>query len=343
MHSQTIKPTPLFNPKKIARIRAIYSRGDGFKIREARYECELPRFGPGKFLKALQGKTMAFIGDSVARNQLESLLCLLSTVETPKQLQKDPENRFTTWEFPKHNFTLMALWSPYLVSSTERVVNGSATSSFDLHLDRVDPNWSEKLPLIDYAIFSDAHWFFRLNYLYEDSKLVGCVYCQSPNVPDLGPGLAIRKAFRAAFRAINDCRNCRKIFSFLRTYSPSHFENGTWNTGGGCNRKRPVGRDEVVGDSGPNWEYRKIQVEEIGIARSAGEESGNSFGVLDVTEIMSMRRDGHPGVHKGNKWMKDINDCIHWCLPGPVDVWNELLFELIKRQIRVSSESEVRL
>ncbi|GFP98900.1 protein altered xyloglucan 4-like [Phtheirospermum japonicum] len=54
----------------------------------------------------------------------------------------------------------MALWSPFLVSSTERVVNGSATSSFDLHLDRVDPKWSEKLPLIDYAIFSGAHWFF---------------------------------------------------------------------------------------------------------------------------------------------------------------------------------------
>ncbi|GFP98901.1 protein altered xyloglucan 4-like [Phtheirospermum japonicum] len=129
-----------------------------------------------------------------------------------------------------------------------------------------------------------------------------------------------------------------KIFSFLRTYSPSHFENGTWNTGGGCNRTRPVGRDEIVDESGPT--YRNIQVEEIGIA---GEESGNSFGVVDVTEIMSMRRDGHPGVHTGNKWMKGYNDCIHWCLPGPVDVWNELLFELIKRQIRISSETEVQL
>ncbi|KAL3629250.1 hypothetical protein CASFOL_026472 [Castilleja foliolosa] len=258
----------------------------------------------------------------------------VNEVETPNQLQKDPEDRFT-WEFRKHNFTLMALWSQFLVSSTERVINGSTTGGFDLHLDRVDPNWSKNLPLIDYAIFSDAHWFFRQNYLYENGKLLGCIYCQAPNVSSLEPGLAIRKAFRASFRAINDCKNCRKIFSFLRTYSPSHFEHGTWNNGGGCNRTRPTERDEIVDESGPDLEYRKIQVEEIEIAKSSGEESGNIFEVLDVTKIMSMRRDGHPGIHWGNKWMKGYSDCIHWCLPGPVDVWNGLLFELIKRQIRV--------
>ncbi|KAK6155166.1 hypothetical protein DH2020_009414 [Rehmannia glutinosa] len=302
--------------------------------------CELPRFGPETFLTTLEGRTMAFIGDSLARNQMESLLCLLSTVETPKPLQKDTEDRFTTWVFPKHNFTLMALWSQFLVASAERIINGSATGGFDLHLDRIDPHWSEKLPSIDYVVFSDAHWFFRQNYLYEGGNLVGCVYCQAPNVTDLGPGLAIRKAFRAAFRAINDCKNCRKIFSLLRTYSPSHFENGTWNTGGGCNRTRPIGRDEVD-KGGPDWDYRKIQVEEIEIARNAGEKCGNSFEVLDVTEIMLMRADGHPGVHWGNRWMKGYSDCIHWCLPGPIDTWNELMFEMIKREIRLSSDREV--
>ncbi|KAK4417737.1 protein ALTERED XYLOGLUCAN 4-like [Sesamum alatum] len=299
-------------------------------------ECQLPRFSPDTFLATLQGKTMAFIGDSIARNQMESLLCLLSTVETPKAVEKDAEDRFTTWEFPKHNFTLMAMWSQFLVASTERVINGSATGGFDLHLDKVDSKWSEKLPSIDYAIFSDAHWFFRQNYLYEGGNLIGCVYCQGPNVTDIGPGLAIRKAFRAAFKAINDCKNCRRIFSFLRTYSPSHFENGTWNTGGGCNRTAPIGRDEVQ-KGGTDWDYRKIQMEEVEIARNTGEESGNKFEILDVTEMMSMRVDGHPGLYWGNRWMKGYSDCIHWCLPGPIDVWNELLLELIKRQIKTEA------
>lgn len=42
--------------------------------------CELPVFDPAEFLKILKGKSLAFVGDSVARNQMQSLLCLLSQV-----------------------------------------------------------------------------------------------------------------------------------------------------------------------------------------------------------------------------------------------------------------------
>lgn len=45
-------------------------------------DCELPRFDARMFLDIVRGKRMAFVGDSVARNQLESLLCLLSQVTT---------------------------------------------------------------------------------------------------------------------------------------------------------------------------------------------------------------------------------------------------------------------
>ena len=43
-------------------------------------ECELPRFDPTAFLHLLRGKKLAFIGDSVSRNHMESLLCILSQV-----------------------------------------------------------------------------------------------------------------------------------------------------------------------------------------------------------------------------------------------------------------------
>ncbi|KAE9589716.1 putative PMR5 domain, PC-Esterase [Lupinus albus] len=40
-------------------------------------QCDIPRFDPKKFLELMRGKTLAFIGDSVARNQMESMLCIL--------------------------------------------------------------------------------------------------------------------------------------------------------------------------------------------------------------------------------------------------------------------------
>ena len=43
-------------------------------------ECELQSFNPKTFLHIVQGKKWAFIGDSVARNHMDSFVCLLSQV-----------------------------------------------------------------------------------------------------------------------------------------------------------------------------------------------------------------------------------------------------------------------
>lgn len=45
-------------------------------------ECELPLFNPRQFFEIVRGKSLAFVGDSVARNQMQSLICLLSRVSS---------------------------------------------------------------------------------------------------------------------------------------------------------------------------------------------------------------------------------------------------------------------
>lgn len=54
-------------------------------------------------------------------------------------------------------------------------------------------------------------------------------------------------------------------------------------------------------------------------------------GLLDVTTLSQLRRDGHPSIYGfgGGRG----NDCSHWCLPGVPDTWNELLFALIGSQV----------
>lgn len=42
--------------------------------------CELPVLSPRGFLDLVRNKSMAFVGDSVGRNQMQSLICLLSRV-----------------------------------------------------------------------------------------------------------------------------------------------------------------------------------------------------------------------------------------------------------------------
>ncbi|XP_020595079.1 protein trichome birefringence-like 18 [Phalaenopsis equestris] len=55
-------------------------KGDYERWRWQPTRCELPRFSAVEFLEISRGKRMAFVGDSVARNQADSLVCFLSEV-----------------------------------------------------------------------------------------------------------------------------------------------------------------------------------------------------------------------------------------------------------------------
>ncbi|KAJ6959879.1 xyloglucan O-acetyltransferase 4-like [Populus alba] len=167
------------------------------------------------------------------------------------------------------------LWTKFLVHGEERVINGSSSGIFDLYLDKVDENWARDLHSLDYVVISVAHWFFRQVYLHRGSNVVACVYCNEANVTDRGVAFALRMAFRAAFSQINHCNKCKSIVTLLRTFSPSHFEHGSWNTGGSCNRTSPY-NDQKISFGANEWEIRSMQVEEIERAEKRGKK-GKSF------------------------------------------------------------------
>ena len=66
----------------------------------------------------------------------------------------------------------MAIWSRFLLVGEERFMNGKGPSTFHLQLDKLDDNWIKPFSDLDYAIFSNGHWFFRTLYLYENNKQV---------------------------------------------------------------------------------------------------------------------------------------------------------------------------
>ncbi|XP_020249643.1 protein ALTERED XYLOGLUCAN 4-like [Asparagus officinalis] len=295
--------------------------------------CELPRFDAMEFLRVVRGKKMAFVGDSLARNQMESLLCLLSQAESPTDTYKDPTDKSQTWHFPSHNFTLMAIWSQFLVHATETTttinINATLSNTFNLHLDKVNPKWStDLLPHLHFILISAGNWFFRQNYLYLNETLIGCIWCNDKNLTGFDAQFAIRKVFRTTLQFIASCEECDDgLVTLLRTFSPSHFEHGSWFTGGYCNRTQPLDEGELRFERSKEMEIRGIQLEEL--ERVRGKK--RRFEVLDVTKAVMLRADGHPGEHVNRKWTNSsIKDCLHWCLPGPVDMWNDVLLQTIK-------------
>ncbi|URE25538.1 hypothetical protein MUK42_07911 [Musa troglodytarum] len=293
--------------------------------------CDIPRFEPETFLNIVRGKRMAFVGDSLARNQIDSLLCLLSQAETPREVSRDSSGKYVTWYFPPHDFTLMVMWTEYFVEARPRIINGTASNSFEIHLDRVSTSWAEKLPGVDYAVLSGGNWFFRAIHLYEEGKIVGCVNCREQNLTEFGVAVTIRRALRTALRFISSCEDCEGLVTFLRTFTSSHFENGSWLTGGYCNRTQPSNETRTPPDD-VAWEIRKIQLEEIERVRRPESGGKTRFGVLDVTKAMMLRADAHPGDHWTKKSKASVNDCLHWCLPGPIDMWSDLLLATLEKK-----------
>ncbi|XWS35875.1 hypothetical protein CRYUN_Cryun20dG0034300 [Craigia yunnanensis] len=264
------------------------------------WDCELPRFNPEKFLDFMWNKSWAFIGDSISRNHVQSLLCILSQVKQAVEVYHDEEYRSKRWHFPSHNFTLSVVWIPFLMKADIfKDMNWVSSSEIQLHLDKLDETWTDQYNKFDYAVIAGGKWFLKT-----------AIYHENNTVAEL-------------------------LFSF-RTTTPDHFENGEWFSGGTCNRTAPFKESEVdINDV--DAVMRDIELEEFEKAASIGAENGMLLKILDTTRLSLLRPDGHPGPHRQfqpfakDKNAKVQNDCLHWCLPGPIDSWNDLLMEMMNR------------
>ncbi|KAJ9188249.1 hypothetical protein P3X46_003621 [Hevea brasiliensis] len=295
--------------------------------------CDLPMFNPKKFLDLMRDKSWAFIGDSISRNHVQSLLCILSQVEQADEVYHDEEYRSKIWHFPGHNFTLSVIWTPFLTKADIfEDMNGVSSSEIQLHLDVLDNKWIDQYRNFDYAVIAGGKWFLKTAIYLENNSVAGCHYCPGKNLTELGFDYAYRKVLQLIFDFI--ARSDHRAFIFFRTTTPDHFENGEWFSGGTCKRKVPFKEGEIdMRDVDETM--RNIELEEFDKAAALGSEKGVTLKLLDTTRLSLLRPDGHPGPYRQfqpfskDKNAKVQNDCLHWCLPGPIDSWNDLVLEIL--------------
>ncbi|XP_027362809.1 protein ALTERED XYLOGLUCAN 4-like [Abrus precatorius] len=297
--------------------------------------CHLPRFEPNTFLQLIKNKHVAFIGDSLARNQIESLLCLLATVSMPKRVHHKGSNK---WHFASHNASLSFYWSPFLVQGVQRQSKSKGPHYNIMHLDHVHEKWARDMDQIDIIVLSFGNWLLIPSVYYEDDQVLGCLNCQGLNYTEIGFYGPLRKALRTTLNSIIERKVAKGkgVYVIVRTFSPSHFK-GDWDAGGTCSKTKPYRQREMeIGEV--DAEIRKIEIEEVKRAKAKGNKfEGFRLEALDVTKLAFLRPDGHPGAYMKpfpfvNGLPKHVqNDCVHWCLPGPIDSWNEIFLKIIQK------------
>lgn len=296
-------------------------------------DCELPQFDPYRFLELMRNKAWALIGDSITRNHVQSLLCILSKVEQPDHVYHDKGYKSRRWVFPSYNFTISVLWSPFLVEAAIfEDMNGVSTSEVELHLDQLDKKWVDQYQNLNYMIISTGKWFLKNTIYYENGTVVGCHSCSNKNLTELGFHFAYQKALSFVFNFIVTSKH--KGMILFRTATPDHFESGEWFSGGVCPKAEPVKEGEIE-FKGLHSILRDIELEEFAKAEKKAQENGVNLKLLDLSKISLLRPDGHPGPYRffypfaSDKNATVQNDCLHWCLPGPIDSWNDVIMEMV--------------
>ncbi|XP_010535816.1 PREDICTED: protein trichome birefringence-like 5 [Tarenaya hassleriana] len=292
-------------------------------------DCDLPRFNATDFLARLRGKRLMLVGDSMNRNQFESMLCVLREGLSNKSSMYEVNGHKITkgrgyyvFKFEDYNCTVEFVRSHFLVKEGVRI-NAQGSSNPTLSIDQIDKT-NARWKRADILVFNTGHWWVHgktargKNYYKEGDYIY----------PKFDATEAYRRALRTWAKWIDKNVKPDKKLVFYRGYSSAHFRGGEWDSGGSCNGEvEPVFKGSIL-DSYPL---------KMKIVEEAVKEMKVPVILLNVTKLTNFRKDGHPSIYgktntDGKKVSTKRQDCSHWCLPGVPDAWNHLIYSSLLLQ-----------
>lgn len=289
--------------------------------------CDIPRFNATQMLELIRGKRLVFVGDSINRNQWESMLCLLmGAIKDPRKVYETRGRRITKekgnycFKFVDYQCTVEYYVTHFLVHEGKARIGSKRVQT--LRIDTIDKG-SSRWRGADILVFNTAHWWSH------HKTKAGKNYYQERNQvhPRLDVSTAFGKALTTWASWVDRYVNPRKTKVFFRTSAPSHFSGGQWNTGGHCREASQPLPETYRGE----YPEKNMIVEQI-----LGQMK-TPVTFLNITGLSDYRIDGHPSIYGRKPGSSSrVQDCSHWCLPGVPDTWNEILYMHLESRNRKS-------
>nr|ABG22032.1 expressed protein [Oryza sativa Japonica Group] len=251
--------------------------------------CDMPEFQASQFLTRMQDKTIAFVGDSLGRQMFQSMMCMLTGGDDHSHVE----------DVGKRYGLVVARHAKRPEGWAYRFRRTNTTLLKNLHRFHV-------------IILNTGHHWNRGKMKANRWQMY------VSGVPSHDRDIAViwkAKNFTIhnVVRWLDDqLPRHPHLKVFYRSLSPRHFFNGEWNTGGTCDNKDPLSKGNSV------FRNRSDDAEAEGAVRGTG------IKFLDITAISRLRDEGHISRYS-IKGRGGVQDCLHWCLPGVPDTWNEIL------------------
>ncbi|KAL5974667.1 Protein trichome birefringence-like 36 [Asimina triloba] len=275
--------------------------------------CKLRRFDALGFLAKMRKKRIMLVGDSIMRNQWESLVCLVESVIPPQMKTVTYNGPTMAFQASDFQISIEFAWAPFLVEMKVGPRNKRI-----LELDSIEEN-ARHWRGVDMLVFDSAHWWTHSG---EGSSWDYFMEGKRP-FTNLNPMVAYEKGLQTWSRWVDLNLNPQKTKVIFRSVSPRHNrQNGLK-----CyNQKEPL----------MYFRHQPHLPEQLSILKRVLTWTRFPVQLQDITLMSALRRDGHPSVYskvisEAERARPQANapDCSHWCLPGVPDTWNEMLYALI--------------
>ncbi|XP_010534606.1 PREDICTED: protein trichome birefringence-like 30 [Tarenaya hassleriana] len=301
-------------------------------------DCSLPRFEGKPLLEKLRGKKLMFIGDSIHYNQWQSMVCMLQTILPMRKRSLRYTAQMTALYIEEYNATIAFYWAPFLVESNAdppdkrdgKVEPAIMMESISNH----GKNWKDS----DYLVFNTYIWWTKHSTI-KVLRRRGSFGEGSEEYEEIDMYMTYEKVLRTWAMWLEENIDPSRTSIFFSSMSPTHLSSSDWNINGGtrCEKEtEPVLHTTRTLDVGTNRRMFEI-------AENVTKSTKLPIKFLNITRLSEYRKDGHTSFY-GSPRGKLVSpeqtsdpatfaDCLHWCLPGLPDTWNELLSVYILHKI----------
>ncbi|GLT78934.1 hypothetical protein SLA2020_504510 [Shorea laevis] len=293
------------------------------------HQCSLPKFKAKLLLEKLRGKRLMFVGDSLNRNQWESMICLLQSAVPQGKKSLSKTGDLNVFKIEEYNTTVEYYWAPFLVESNsdnptmhsniqDRLIN---SKSINIHGDK----WKG----VDYLVFNTYVWWMNT---LSVKLLRGSFNDDLVKYDEIERSIAYREVLKTWAEWVENNVDTKLTSVYFISMSPVHYNSAHWNNPDGIRCAKETA--PVLNMSIPMYLGTDKRLFEV--AENVTQSTKVPVHLINITTLSEYRKDAHTSVYtlrQGKLLTPEQQadpaayaDCIHWCLPGLPDTWNELLY-----------------